>query len=276
MTQQCLATMVAVCLVFGLAGSSYAEVVTAKGTITAVDIQNRTISVSRETSSGQKTGSFTVAPDAKILLNGAATDFRSLASNQKVTLTYDTSLAAVTRIEAVGTVTDWIDLFDGKTLSGWQTDHPGRWSVQDGAIVGQSRSPVMSYLFCPTPFSDFELKAEVKINPTGYSGIFFRTTEKNGRPNGGYEVQIAGNSTVRDRTGSLVGIASVSQRLTQDDTWFSVHVLAKGPQITVRINDKTVVDIVHRNFHRGGFALQCMVMRQPTVVHFRNIKVRRL
>ena len=278
------AVRLAILLVLGISGTSHAEIVTAEGTITTVDTKTRSISVSRATSAGQKSGNFRVAPDAKILLNGTATNLQALATNQKVTLTYDTDLGAVTKIEAFGSATDggYVAIFDGLSLSSWETHRPDVWSVQDGSIVGQCRfvrkRPVEpTYLFYPVSFSDFELQAEVKINPTGNSGIFFRTTAKNGHPNGGYEVQIAGNSTTeRFLTGSLFKIAAVPKRLTQDDTWFTVHIRAQGPQIAIRINNKTVVETVNRDFLTGGFGLQCMAKDGPAIVHFRNIKVRRL
>ena len=95
----CLFTVV---LVVSAVPAATAETVTAEGTITSVDAQNHTLSVSRDTSSGQKTGTFKVAQDAKITVAGRDSGIDSLKAQQTVTLTYDTRLGAVTRIEASG------------------------------------------------------------------------------------------------------------------------------------------------------------------------------
>jgi len=79
---------------------------------------------------------------------------------------------------------DFVSLFDGKTLNGWE----GRsefWSVKDGAIVGQStkETPVQenTFLICKAgEFGDFELRVQFKLvanNEKGWanSGIQYRS-----------------------------------------------------------------------------------------------------
>ena len=262
-----------------VSANSLADMVTATGTITAVGTQNRTISVTRETSSGPKTGSFEVAQDAKIRLNDKPANFESLAANQKVTLTYDTDLGAVTKIEAIGSSSDggFLSIFDGKTLSGWKADDPALWSVENGAIVGRGRQGQTGFLYYEGTFTDFELEAEVKINRTGNSGLFFRTVREKEHPDGGYEVQILGTGVKSNaRTGSLYKIAGVRKNPARDEEWFRIDLRAKGPQIMVRINGRRVVDTIDRNFATGCFALQCLCQNGPTIVQFRNIRVRRL
>jgi hypothetical protein len=72
-------------------------------------------------------------------------------------------------------------LFDGRTLTGWDGD-PAVWSVQDGTIIGQFHSPdrqrnAQSYLILlhHEP-ADFELRLEIKMEgPTADSGIQYRS-----------------------------------------------------------------------------------------------------
>ena len=66
----------------------------------------------------------------------------------------------------------WTDLFDGQTLSGWRTLDNGDWSVASGGIVvGRGQR---GHLFSPDVYTNFEFKAEAKLNHGGNSGMFFR------------------------------------------------------------------------------------------------------
>ncbi len=75
----------------------------------------------------------------------------------------------------------WSQLFDGKTLTGWDGD-PKVWSVQDGSIVGSYNTPSGTrnggtYLVLKdlTPAS-FELKLEIKLEgEKPDSGIQYRS-----------------------------------------------------------------------------------------------------
>ena len=96
--------------VIGVAPPAIAATVTAEGTITAVDTTNRTISVSRRTSSGQKVGTFKVSEDARVVLGGRAAVFESLRAGQQVSVTYDTDLAMVTGIDAQAAALQLIDV----------------------------------------------------------------------------------------------------------------------------------------------------------------------
>lgn len=74
---------------------------------------------------------------------------------------------------------DFVSIFDGKTLDGWKGD-PTYWSVQDGAIVGlitpETLLKTNTFLIWQggQP-GDFELKAKFKISESGNSGINYRS-----------------------------------------------------------------------------------------------------
>jgi hypothetical protein len=85
----------------------------------------------------------------------------------------------------------WISLFDGKTLDGW-TGFRGPvnpvWVVKDGALTvdrkGIPGTPGLgnSSLRSVREFGDFELEWEWKNEAGGNSGLFYRTTEEEVRP----------------------------------------------------------------------------------------------
>jgi hypothetical protein len=85
----------------------------------------------------------------------------------------------------------WVSLFDGKTMEGW-TGFRGPanavWMVKDGALVvnreGEPGTPGKggSNLRTVREFGDFELEWEWRNAPGGNSGLFYRTTEEEERP----------------------------------------------------------------------------------------------
>jgi hypothetical protein len=118
---------------------------------------------------------------------------------------------------------EWLPLFDGKTLDGWEkVGRPdSNWEVRDGAMNG---SGAASMLVCTKrPYKNFRYRAEIRINDGGNSGLYFRSTEKPTFSDG-YEAQI--DSTHRDpiRTGSLYGFCHVYKQLVKPDDWFTYEI----------------------------------------------------
>ena len=179
----------------------------------------------------------------------------------------------------------WIPLFDGRTLSGWTatTRFPkdtADWSVgADGTITGTG--PV-SHLFSPGSYTNFEFKAEARINAGGNSGMYFRADRAGVRPNGypaGYEAQIGNTVGDPQKTGSLYGFNKFPNQLVADDTWFTQHIIAIGNRIVIKVNNRITTDFVDdKHMYRSGrLALQQNNPNKPTVaVQFRNVMVKPL
>jgi hypothetical protein len=173
----------------------------------------------------------------------------------------------------------WVQLFNGKDLTGWKThpDNPGQWKVEDGILIG---SGPVSHLYSERgDYQNFHFRIEAMINDKGNSGQYFRTQIVPGFPKY-YEAQI--NSTHSDpiRTGSLYGFpeATIKEMLVKPDTWFTQEVIAVGNHIIIKVNDKETVNIKitdpKKLFLKGHFALQ---QHDPgTVVKFRKIEVKEL
>jgi hypothetical protein len=165
--------------------------------------------------------------------------------------------------------TGWVQLFNGKDLTGWKV-HPsgtGEWKVVDGAIHGSGPA---SHLFTERgDYQNFHVRFEAKISDKGNSGQYFRTQYGPGFPKG-YEAQI--NSTGRDpiKTGSLypafnpklTGDAKekllIKEQLAKPDEWFTQEVIVQGNHIVIMVNGKKTVDHVDEanTFQKGHFAIQ--------------------
>ena len=169
---------------------------------------------------------------------------------------------------------EWVKMFDGKTLDGWKaTERPENWKVEDGAIVGRGER---SHLFwMKEECENCEFKANVKINKGGNSGMYFRAAFGPGWPKG-YEAQVNTSHGDPVKTGSLYNIVKNLEKLVPEDTWFTQHIIADGNHITIKVNDKVVVDHVEskNEYTKGYLALQ---QHDPgTVVMYKDLMYRRL
>jgi hypothetical protein len=133
---------------------------------------------------------------------------------------------------------DWVSLFDGKTLSGWEIfemspKNPSKptWEVVDGALVG---SGGQSMIYSPrADYKNYKFRAEIKINDKGNSGMYFRTP-KGATFMNGYECQI--NATHGDpiKTGSIYLFVNLTKDSNPPppDTFFTQEIEVED--ITIR------------------------------------------
>ena len=164
--------------------------------------------------------------------------------------------------------TGFTPLFNSKEITGWSAwgkdaplSLPGTsaiWSVQNGVLHGEGGQ---SHLFSPRgDYTDFRVRAEVKINDGGNSGIYFRASKMAGFPNG-YETQINSTSADPNRTGSLYRtnfVSPVNRMLVRPDTWFVLEAEAVGNHLRVWVNGTRTVDWTDpvETYTRGHFGIQ--------------------
>jgi uncharacterized protein (TIGR03067 family) len=187
----------------------------------------------------------------------------------------------------------WVQLFNGKDLTGWKThpDKPGDWRVDDGVLIGL-QGP--SYLFSDRgDFENVHIRVEAKINKGGNSGVLFDS--KYGfdfslpvEPVGtrvpiGYEVEFASASNLSaQRTGSVfrcappLGMTKSDVERIADDTWTVLNIIVRGNHIVTRVNGQPATDFVDTAppVPRGHIALQ--VHGPETVVRFRKVEIKEL
>jgi len=189
-----------------------------------------------------------------------------------------------------GADSDWISLFDGKSLEGWRaSEHPSTFSVDDGRIIADGPR---AHLFYVGPvqnhdFKNFEFRAEVMTTPGSNSGIYFHTEyQDSGWPSKGYEAQVNNTHSDPRKTASLYAIDDIKQSPAQDNEWFTMHIRVQGKRIMISVDGETLVDYTEpddaerpsnmagRVLSSGTFALQG---HDPdSRVYYRNIMVRPL
>lgn len=166
----------------------------------------------------------------------------------------------------------WIQLFDGKTLSGWSAVDPGEWEVKDGVLIGKGK---VSHLFSPNTYTNLEFKAEVRTKPNSNSGMYFRAQRGSGWPNG-YEAQVNNSYPDPQKTGSLYNFHKITESPARDNEWWTQHVVAIGNRIIVKVNDKIVTDYVdEKNTYKSGH-LAFQQHDPGSYVEYRNVMVKRL
>lgn len=71
-----------------------------------------------------------------------------------------------------GSQGEWIHLFDGETLFGWNVLGDAQWTVVDGVLTCESGSG--GWIATTSQFADFELSAKVRVKPGASSGLVVR------------------------------------------------------------------------------------------------------
>lgn len=190
---------------------------------------------------------------------------------------------------------EWIELFNGKDLSGWKANEsPESFIVEEGMIIANGQRSHLFYVGHDNDsasFKNFELNLDVMTHHLANSGVYFHTGyQKEGWLNRGYEVQVntshqgAGGYKEVKKGGSLYGIRNLYKAFTKDSVWHNLNIRVEGKHVQIKVNDQLVVDYVEpenpsgqqskKVLSSGTFALQG---HDPlSTVFFKNIKVKTL
>lgn len=224
--------------------------------------------------------------------------------------------AALALTASFATAAEWITLFDGKSLDGWEVrSGTATYKVEDGTIVGTTAEGSGNTFLCTKKlFGDFVLEFEVKCDPALNSGVQFRSEafdqdteididgKKKKVPANrvfGYQVEIASNGSAgrvydearrgkwldsgkspREETPEEVErIQATAKRVYKTDGWNKYRVIAQGDHIQTFINDAQITDFRDSTTAKGFFGLQVHGIKKgtgPYSVSWRNIRVKEL
>ncbi len=170
---------------------------------------------------------------------------------------------------------EWISLFNGKDLSGWDGD-PHLWSAKDGVIRGQTTiaNPARGNTFLiwrGGKLRDFELKIKFRIQ-NGNSGIQYRSKEDDKWVVGGYQAEVennpgkvgflyhergrgwlvnVGDLMVIDDKGEKEVVSNVSDvdelikaGYYKDKDWNEYHIIAQGNHLKHYINGYQTMELI--------------------------------
>lgn len=197
------------------------------------------------------------------------------------------ALAAASAAES-----DWVPLFNGKDLTGWeQKNGKATYEAKDGCIVGTSAPNSPNSFLCTTKdYGDFELEFEVRVDAALNSGVQIRSHSIPGYQNGrvhGYQVEIAvggfsGGIYDEARRGKFLNAEQPTDKikgLLKDNEWAKYRVVCKGDHIRTWVNGTQVTDL-HDDMTKSGFiGLQVHGVgdrTDPLRASWRNIRLREL
>ncbi len=222
---------------------------------------------------------------AAILLTGCSTSKScSMCSDSSKSgdAAHDHGAMTTAAVDAEG----FTPIFDG-TWTNWRAgERPESWTIVNGAFRANGDRSHIYYYGPQAPFKDFELKVDVKTEPGSNGGIYIHTKyQDEGWPWGGYEIQV--NNTHGDwrKTASVYAVQDVKEQFAKDNEWWTQHIVVKGNNIKVYINDKLVNDYTEeagrqpgkdfeRKLNSGTIALQAHDPK--SVVLYKNIRIKKL
>jgi len=142
---------------------------------------------------------------------------------------------------------DWLELFDGETLNGWQaTGNADGWTVEDGCIKCLAQKG--GYLASDEKFEDFEMTLEYKTLPDVNSGIFFRWSDLKDPVHTGLELQILdtyGKTELNKHdSGALYDLVPPAANAVRPaGKWNQTRLKCAGPLIEFDLNGQRVLDV---------------------------------
>ena len=175
------------------------------------------------------------------------------------------------RLEKLPDRVKFVELFDGRTLNGWQLRDGGNWTVRDGAIHGSNGHGI---LYAKPVFGDFELTAAVRSHGHVNSGFFLR-----GAPAGyrGFEVQVYSPLDSFYPTGSVYSIDRSRVGAEYEERWFPMQIIVRGSSCLVRIDGETVSETGRLPAAaQGSGRIGLQIHKENAAAEFRGLRVRPL
>ena len=186
----------------------------------------------------------------------------------------------------------WVDLIDGKTLSGWSVvGGNASFEVKDGTIIGTSTlNTPNTFLRSDKTYGDFILELEYKVDPKLNSGIQIRSNSipsyKKGRFHG-YQIEIdpserAWSAGIYDEArrgwlNTLVNNPTAQKAFKQND-WNKYRIEAIGDTLKTWINGVPAAYLIDDMTASGYIGLQVHSIgndkeKEGTQVTWRNVKI---
>jgi len=200
-------------------------------------------------------------------------------------------ILALLALAATPLAAEWISLFNGKDLGGWQRlNGEAEYRVENGAIVGKSRlNTPNTFLATEKAYGDFILEFEFRVDHGLNSGVQFRSLSKPSYRNGrvhGYQFEIdtsdrAWSAGIYDeaRRGWLYtgDYNPPSRTAFKAGQWNRGRIECIGAEIRTFLNGQPISHLIDDETSEGFIALQVHSIRNAeqvgTEVRWRNLRI---
>lgn len=205
----------------------------------------------------------------------------------------------------------WKNIFDGKTLTGWQAPDMSYFTVEDGAITGTTTAahnpPYNQFIVWQGgEVADFELKFKFRIfGAKSNSGMQFRSAVKDKGLVHGYQADMDGAGKflggIWDEYGTRRSLAGRGEKALIDESgkktitrfaeseallkgikmeeWNEYHITAVGSRISLRINGTLTAELDDRETGkaaRKGVLAMPIIPGEPMKVQYKDIRLKKL
>lgn len=142
----------------------------------------------------------------------------------------------------------FVPLFNGRDMTGW-TGNTNGYYAKDGRMICDPKK-AGGNVYTAEEYSDFTVRFDFKLAPGANNGLGIRAPLTGDAAYVGMEIQILEDSAPQYKNlqpyqfhGSIYGVVPAKRDcLKPIGEWNSEEVTAKGRQVTVKVNGKTIVD----------------------------------
>lgn len=195
---------------------------------------------------------------------------------------------AISGVSRAEEAKEFVDLFDGKTLTGWEGNLKA-FRVEDEAIVAgtmKERIPQNEFLCTTKEYANFELQLEVKlIGDDPNAGIQIRSRRiPNHHEMIGYQADLGQGywGALYDesrRKEVLIGPDDATrQKAVKPKDWNTYRIRCEGRRIQLWLNDIQTVDYTEtdESLEQTGLIGLQVHSGPPTEIHYRKIRIKTL
>jgi len=161
---------------------------------------------------------------------------------------------------------EWVSLFNGKDLTGWNKMGKEKWVVEDGVIYGEGITEEYGYLATEKTYRDFHLKLSFKCEADGNSGVYIHTSFEPGTPRVTSGRQIEIDRTLNHHTGGVYGDGRgwvawprpETETIIRPNDWNDMLIQVEGNHYVVHLNGMQILDFAYPapGAEEGVIALQ--------------------
>lgn len=145
---------------------------------------------------------------------------------------------------------DWVQLFNGKDLTGWSVVGEEKWTVGNGELHGQAITKKYGYLRTERSYKDFVLSLRFKCQGDGNSGVFFHTDFKPGTADVSRGLQFEIDPHIGRHTGGIYGDgrkwvvwpSAENETVLRSEDWNDYLLRVEGNHYVARLNGVIMVD----------------------------------
>jgi len=144
----------------------------------------------------------------------------------------------------------WVELFNGKDLTGWDPVGKEKWTVEDGIIHGSTLTNDYGYLQTKKDYKDFMLALRFKCVGDGNSGVFFHTRFKAGTADVTQGLQFEIDPTLNHHTGGIYGDgrqwivwpSPENEYVLRQQDWNEYLLIVEANHYIARLNGVVIID----------------------------------